>query len=468
MKLKVGMALTPVTLRELADIVGALSTQGDEHTLVTGVCVDNREIGQGDAFVAFVGERVDGHNFIDQAFDCGASVAIVSKPVKAGVGPVVQVGSPLEAIQRLATHERSGFAGPVIGITGSNGKTSTKEMVAAVLGQLGDCLYTQANRNNELGLPLTILQRTPKHRSIVLEMGMRGFGQISDLCEIARPTIGVITNIGHSHIEILGSQEGIAKAKAELLESLGSDGTAILNVDDPWLRKVATLSKAPVLWYGLSPSADVYATHVEWGKEGMAFTVHVQGKSQRVTLPTFGMHNVQNALAAVAAGTAVGLSLAQIADGLASLQPLSGRLRLLDAPREVTVIDDCYNASPLSMGASLQVLAQLAAPGRRVAILGDMYELGDYTEEGHRQVGALAAKAGVDTLICIGPAATWIAEEANSQRLPEVHHVSSVEQAIARCSEWVRAGSTVLVKASRGMQLERVVNHLLTGTTEQK
>lgn len=460
--------MTPVTLRELADIVGAVSTQGDEHTLVTGVRVDNRQIRQGDAFVAFVGERVDGHNFIDQAFDCGASVAIVSKPVKADAGPIVQVERPLEAIQRLATHERSGFTGPVIGITGSNGKTSTKEMVAAVLGQLGDCLYTQANQNNELGLPLTILQRTPKHRSIVLEMGMRGFGQIAALCDIARPNIGIITNIGHSHIEILGSQEGIAKAKAELLESLGSDGTAILNADDPWLKQVAPLSKAPVIWYGLSPSADVYATDVEWGNEGMTFTVHTQGISQRVDLPTFGMHNVQNALAAVAAGTAVGLSLAQIADGLAALQPLGGRLRLVEAPREITVIDDCYNASPLSTGASLQVLAQLAAPGRRVAILGDMYELGDYTEEGHRQVGALAAEAGVDTLICIGPSAKWIAEQARALGLPEIHHVSSVEEAIASCSEWVKGGSTVLVKASRGMQLERVVNHLLTETAEQK
>ncbi|WP_146824252.1 UDP-N-acetylmuramoyl-tripeptide--D-alanyl-D-alanine ligase [Alicyclobacillus suci] len=457
--------MTPITLRALADIVGAISTQGDDQTLVTGVNVDHRQLRPGDAFVAFVGERVDGHDFVEQAFDCGASVAIVSKPVKTHAGPIVVVEHPLTAIQRLAAHERSLFTGPVIGITGSNGKTSTKEMVAAILCRLGDCLYTKANQNNELGLPLTILQRTPKHRSIVLEMGMRGVGQIAQLCEIAKPTLGIITNIGHSHLEILGSQEAIAKAKGELLLSLPSDGRAILHAEDPWLQKIAVSSQAPVVWYGLTDTSDVFASDIQWKNEGMTFTVHASGQCQAISLPTFGVHNVRNALAAIAVGLEVNLSLQQIADGLASLEALTGRLRVVEAPGNVTIIDDCYNASPLSMTASLEVLAALAPRGARTAILGDMFELGDYTEQGHREVGIRAAEFAVDRLVCIGEAARWIAEEAIRHGVPSVHHVPDTSTAMERLFDWVNENTTVLVKASRGMQLERIVERLVAPPT---
>ncbi|WAH35158.1 UDP-N-acetylmuramoyl-tripeptide--D-alanyl-D-alanine ligase [Alicyclobacillus dauci] len=448
-------------MNQLSHLLSATLAVGNLDTKVTGVATDNRQVRPGDAFVAFEGQRVDGHDFINDAFDRGASVAIVSKPVKTDRGAILHVHDPLTAVQQMAMHERTAFEGPIVGITGSNGKTTTKQMVAAVLGSLGDCLYTEANRNNELGLPLTILQRTPAHRSIVLEMGMRGFGQISDLCRIARPNIGIITNIGQSHIELLGSQEGIARAKGELVQALPEDGHAILNADDVWLRSLGSKSRAEVIGYGFSADSDVRARDVRWTADGMEFTVDAMGESSRMSLPTFGLHNISNALAAVAAGRLLGVSMNDITIGLAGLEELSGRLRIVPGHRGMKIIDDCYNASPLSMNASLDVLSHIAEAGKRVAVLGDMYELGDYSQEGHEQVGRYAGRVGIDTLVAIGPQARWIASEAKKSGVRTVYHSETVKEALAHLDRWVNSNSTVLVKASRGMQLEQVVESLV-------
>lgn len=456
-----------MSVNELCKVISANHVDTDMNQLVTGVAYDNRRINPGDAFVAFTGQRVDGHAFVEEAFHRGASVAIVSKPVKTEQGPVLIVDDPLRAIQRLARWERDQFGGPVVGITGSNGKTTTKQMVAAVLEANGPCLYTHANQNNELGLPMTILQRNSEHRAIVLEMGMRGFGEIATLSDIAKPTIGLITNIGQSHIERLGSQAGIAEAKGELLASLTVDGHAVLNADDEWLRKIVGKSKAPIVWYGFHADAHVRASQVVWTETGMQFETTIASERALISIPTFGLHNVSNALGALAVGHIVGLSLNDMMHRFQHIQELDGRLRMLQGVRDIRIVDDCYNASPLSMMASLQVLQNLSGTGQRVAILGDMFELGGMSEEGHRQVGRYAGTLGIKTLICVGKAATWIAAEAAKSGVDHVHVADTVAEAIHGLEQWIPAGSTVLIKASRGMNLERIVAALNAETASQ-
>lgn len=454
--------MTPITIADLSAILAQESHHLDNQSVVTGICTDNRTVRPGDAFVAFVGEHVDGHNFVEAAFDCGASVAIVTKPVKTNKGPVLRVDDSLTAIQKIALRERKLFDGPVVGITGSNGKTTTKQMVASVLSRYKthSCLYTQGNQNNELGVPLTILQRKPEHRSMVLEMGMRGRGQISALCRIAVPNIGVVTNIGHSHIELLGSQENIALAKGELLEALSSDGFAILNADDEWSAYIRQRTNASVLWYGLSDDADVRARDFRMTSEGMMFEVSWMGEWGRFKIPTYGQHNVRNALAAVAVGRVLGMNMSDIAEGLATMGNMAGRLKVLEARRDMSVIDDCYNASPISVEASLEILSNFPRPGSRVAILGDMYELGLYAESGHRMVGEAVVSQGIDQLIAIGKQSAWIVEQAALGGMTNVYHFRTVDEAKVHLDSLIEKGSVVLVKASRGMYFEKIVQYL--------
>ncbi|MCL6548003.1 MAG: UDP-N-acetylmuramoyl-tripeptide--D-alanyl-D-alanine ligase, partial [Alicyclobacillus sp.] len=274
--------MRPRTVSEIAEITGGERIRGEGEAVVTGVQVDSRKVSAGDLFVAFRGERADGHDFVGAAFAAGAAAAMVTREVNAP-GPLIRVADPLAALQRLAAEERAGFRGPVVGVTGSNGKTTTKDLLRAVFDGLGPCLATPANLNNELGLPLTLLRRTPEHQSMVLEMGMRGLGQIQALCEIARPTAGIITNIGHSHIELLGSQENIARAKGELLEAIPPDGVAALCGDDPWLRRIASRCRGRVVWYGLA-DGDARATRIETTGEGTRFLAEVLGERQEVLL----------------------------------------------------------------------------------------------------------------------------------------------------------------------------------------
>lgn len=454
--------MTPIMIDELARLLNTEVLHDTVGTHITGISIDNRSVSPGDAFVAFVGTRVDAHSFIDDAFDRGASVAIVTKPVKTAKGPTIQVQDARSSIQSMAIRERRLFHGPVVGVTGSNGKTTTKQMISAVLSETGPnaCLYTHGNQNNELGLPLTILQRKPTHRSMVLEMGMRGPGEIAALCNIAVPNIGVLTNIGHSHIERLGSQENIAFAKSELVQSLSQDGFAILNIDDRWSELMQKRTPASVIWYGFSSAADVRATNLRTTDQGMAFEVAAMGEFMTMKIPTFGKHNVKNALAAIAVGRVTGMSMKAIAQGLERMQDVSGRLSILEGMRNITIIDDCYNASPVSMQASLEILKTFPRSGTRVAILGDMYELGDFSEAGHRMVGDEVAIQHIDQLIAIGEQSAWLAEQALHKGTPSVAHFRTIEEAQAKLPEFIKDGSIVLVKASRGMQLEKMVTFL--------
>ncbi|WDL98752.1 UDP-N-acetylmuramoyl-tripeptide--D-alanyl-D-alanine ligase [Alicyclobacillus sp. ALC3] len=488
--------MLPLSVRQLTDIVQGTQLQGHLKGTVTGVAIDSRAIRPGDLFVAFVGTEADGHNFVGSAFERGAVAALVTKHID-GMDPcvnLIRVADPLVAVQRLAVFERTRFGGPVIGVTGSNGKTTTKDMLAAVFSAKGPCLATTANYNNELGMPLTLLGRTEEHQSIVLEMGMRGLGQIAKLASIAQPTAGMITNIGQSHIELLGSQQAIAEAKGELLEALPKSGVAVLNRDDPWLVQIAGKTRARVLWYqldaptttaaaaiasttvaadarpeGISAESrpvprdkvDAYASDLVSGQSGVTFTAHVLGDSVHVTLPAHGRHNVANALGALLLGAAHAIPLKAMADALANVRISNGRFQLQTGKNGTHVIDDTYNASPLSTKASLSALRDLAEERPTVAILGDMYELGDTTESGHREVGAYVAELGIDSLFAIGPYSKWTAEAARQAGHTQVHWFEDKESALKAIPDLLPEPAVILVKASRGMQLEDVVRALV-------
>jgi len=459
-----------LSIATLAHLVEGEILQGAKDTLVSGVSIDNRQVQPGDLFVAFTGENVDGHRFIPDAFARGAAASLISQdsPTRAGDEPLIRINDPLVAVQRLAAHERSLFSGPVIGVTGSNGKTTSKEMLGAVFQVAGPCLYTPANLNNELGLPLTILQRKAEHRAIVLEMGMRGAGQIAALCAIAKPTAGLITNIGHSHIELLGTQEGIAYAKAELLAALPADGMAVLNGADPWLRIVAKDLEVRTFWFSAEESResrrsdsqlDASVSEVITEEQGTRFLAHVLGETQAVFIPTFGLHNVQNALGSFLIGSSHGRPLAQVANRVAAMTPSFGRLHLLSGHDHRVLIDDCYNASPASATASLGVLQQVSRGRTTLAILGDMYELGSFEVEGHRLVGQSVVDAAVDQLIAIGPKAKAIAEAAQERGHQHVTYYPDKDSFFAHLED-IPMHSVVLIKASRGMQFEEIVQRL--------
>ncbi len=437
-----------------------------------GIAIDSRQAGPGSLFVALRGERQDGHDYVPDAFRRGALAALVSRPVDGwptwpvqgpfplaeGAGPVcLQVPDVLRALQDLAAAWRRRQAGcRVVAVTGSLGKTSTKEAIARVFARRYRVLKSEGNYNNEIGLPLTLLQLDPGHERAVLEMGMYAPGEIARLAEIARPTVGVVTNVGPVHLERLGSIEAIARAKAELPRGLPIGGALILNGDDPRVRAMAEESPATtVIRYGLQAGADLRAEDLHSrGLQGIEASFCYLGERHPVRLPSLGRHNVYATLAAAAVGLADGLGWDEIASGLAACGNL-GRLKVVTGPSGATILDDTYNASPASTLADLDLLAEL--DGRRLAVLGDMLELGSYEEQGHREVGRRAAEV-LDVLAAVGPRARWIAEEA--RRLNPALVVRTWERrgdAVSWLRHELRGGDYLLVKASRGMALEALV-----------
>ena len=476
----------PSSTPTLADIWAALCGEPAPPDLpareITAFVIDSRQAGEGSCFVALRGEQQDGHDFIADALQRGAA-AIIAEPrgqegVK-GYGLEVNlidtthdcstipyplspdpyvfiVADSLKGLQRLAAHWRSQFNPRIVGITGSVGKSTSKEMIATVLQQRYPTLKNPGNLNNEIGLPLTVLQLRGVHERAVLEMGMYDLGEIAELAAIARPQVGVITNIGPTHLERLGTLERIAQAKAELVQALPEDGVAILNGDDPLVRPMAELTPARVFFYGLTPDCDLWASHIaSEGLEGIRFRFHHGDETLHVKVPLLGRHSVHTALRAAAVGLVEGLSWEEIVGGL---QDVSAQLRLLVVPgvRGSTLIDDTYNANPTSSIAALNLLEDLN--GRRIAVLGDMLELGSFEEMGHRKVGCRAADV-VQMLITVGRRARWIGEEALICGLPEdcVHMEDDNEAALARLRDVIKAGDTVLVKGSRGMAMEQIV-----------
>ncbi len=477
----------------------------------TGLSWDSRAVQPGDLYVALPGERVDGHDFAAAAVKAGAVAVLGTREVAVDV-PVIVAADAMQAVADLAAYWRSRLKGTVIGLTGSTGKTTTKNLVRDVLSRAGTVVATKANQNNELGVPATLLSADEDTDFIVVEMGMRGLGQIEALCEVAHPDWGLVTNVGESHIELLGSRENIARAKAELLAALPEGGIAFVNAADELFDKLLVFSglesrsvqvvffdgggfrrgalRAPAgeagtkqvelgseserpsgagarsapLRENLANLASVWAQNAVLDAEGCpSFDLCADGQSVKVKLALRGMHNVSNACSAAAVGLAAGLTLSQCAEALAAAQPEKGRQQVLHTAQGVTVVDDSYNANPDSMRASLSTFAALEVPGRHIAVLGDMGELGTFARECHERVGAMAGEAGLDLLICIGELSEHIALAATDAGMPDsaVRHLSSVDTAIKELKSLVEPGDAVLVKASHFMEFDRIVEGLV-------
>jgi UDP-N-acetylmuramoyl-tripeptide--D-alanyl-D-alanine ligase len=446
---------------------GRLLSRGS--TPITGGAVDSRKVGPGDAFFALRGEQTDGHRYLEAAALAQAAALVVSEPLpddrlaalaRSGEVTIVAVAETSAALRAVAAAHRARFAPLVVGITGSLAKTSTKELAATVLAQRYEVLRSAGNENNEIGLPLTLLRLRPEHDAVVLEMGLYTTGEIALLAEIARPSIGVVTAVRGVHLARAGTIDAIEAGKRELVEALPPDGWAVLNADDARVAAMAGHTRARVLTYGFAADAQVRAEDVaSRGAEGMGFRLVSPAGSDTMDIPTLGRHGVHNAIAAAAVAVAAGLSLAEIARGLERQVPVPHRSQLLRAGGW-TILDDSYNASPDAVVAALDLLASL--PGRRLAVLGEMLELGDPAEAEHLRVGGHAAGV-VDRLLVVGEGAAAIAEGATEAGLDaeRVTTVADREEALALLLSELRVGDTILVKASRGAALDVLVDELV-------
>lgn len=456
-----------VSIRDIKMATGATLSAGhaiDLDETVERVVLDSRAVRPGDLFVAVRGERLDGHSFIPSAVQAGARAVLLSElpeaPAPYGV-TYAQAPDTVRALGELGAYWRNKMPARVVGITGSVGKTSTKEVLASVLSSRYRTLRSEKSLNNELGLPLTLLSLRPETEVAVLEMGGGyAMGEIFHLCSLARPQTGVVTNVGYAHIGRMGTIERIAETKSELVRCLPADGLAVLNRDDEFVRRMQSVTSAPVLWYGLTEEADVQADQIQSnGLKGIQFRLRIRDKTfPNVKAPLLGRHSVHTVLAAAAVAHSEGLDGEEI---IAAVRSLESGVRLI-VNRGVngsTVIDDTYNANPTSVIAALNLLADL--DGRKVAVLGDMAELGDYTVEGHRRVGARAAEA-CDALYTVGPFSRETAAEAlRAGMLPRsVEQFDSVEDATALLRERLREGDVVLLKGSRSMGLDRLAAEL--------
>jgi UDP-N-acetylmuramoyl-tripeptide--D-alanyl-D-alanine ligase len=451
------------SVQEILTATGGRLLIGSANLKCSGISTDTRTIKPGDAFIALKGERFDGHEHIAEAIKGGAAFIIGMRHQGYPEGvTVIQVSDTLKALGDIARFHRRRFSIPVVGITGSNGKTTTKEMTAAVLGGVWPVVKTEKNFNNEVGLPLTLLRLTERERACVVEMGMRGQGQIHALCEIALPTVGIITNVGVTHMELLGSQQAIADAKAELAEFLTADGKLILNHDDPFVAAMAQRTRAACYRYSLSQPADLFLEKVKAEGTGQRLEVNGQWGRFSLFLPALGRHNLYNALAAALAGLILGLTSEQIATGLTNLVLADQRLVLRDSARGYKVLDDTYNSSPPAVEAALETMDAIPSSGRRIAVLGDMLELGNETEKAHAQVGESLKRHSVTILYGYGPLSNETVQAAAQHGISAQHYPEAkMEELIADLESVVQPGDLILVKGSRGMQMERVVQALL-------
>lgn len=447
------------TLKEVLEATGGQCIQqGASAVTFTKVSTDTRTLTENSLFVALKGDTFDGHNFLATAKEKGALGAIVETGRGIDGLVCIEVPSPLAAYQALARYHRRRFDIPVVAITGSSGKTTTKELVAAVLSAQFNVLKTEKNFNNEIGLPKTLLELTADHEACVVEMGMRGLGQIEELALIAEPTVGVITNVGTSHIELLGSQEKIAQAKSELIQHIGADGTVVLNEDDDFVRAMGTLTDGKKIFYGIHHSATVTGSQLRYKKDGIKFTCRCFDELFDVFLPMIGEHNVYDALAAVAVGRALGVSSQKIARALGDFSGMAMRQEIISFP-DIVILNDAYNANPSSMTESIKALGQLDGK-RKVAMLGDMLELGEFTEPAHREIGELLATERYGAVFTFGEAAKFIAKAAKGKGVPIVKVCDSHLDMAMAYQDIRTKGDVILVKGSRGLRMERVVEEL--------
>ena len=462
----------------LADALEAITRNAvrlaNATAVITEAAIDSRQVIPGSLFVAIPGENADGHDYIADAFKRGATFALIQKEVPASFRTLdlradlaaestldlsqplcLRVDNTISALQQIARFWRRKLNLRVIGITGSVGKSTTKEMVAEVLGTRYRTLRNPGNLNNEIGLPLTILRLGPGYERAVLEMGFYVPGEIQFLCDIAQPQIGVVTNVGTVHAERAGSQEAIARGKGELVQALPADGVAILNFDDPWVRKMEERTKARVFFYGLSPEADLWADQIEGlGLEGIRFRLHYKGETVHSRVPMIGRHSVHTALRAAAVGLNDGLTWQEVFEGLSHGH---AQLRLV-AVRSTTgalILDDTYNASPESMLAALNLLDEM--DGRKIAVLGDMLELGPYEKQGHEMVGMRAAQVA-KILLTLGPRARMIADAARraGMKSAQIIEFDKSESILEWLNKNLTEKDAVLIKGSHGLRMDRI------------
>ena len=450
-----------LTLENITQVCGGTyyGPAGKLQEEVSSIITDSRKADEGCLFVPIVGERVDAHKFIPQVMEAGALATLSERVLENADFPYIVVESSLQAVKDIAEFYLKQLEIPVVGITGSVGKTSTKEVIASVLNQKYRTLKTQGNFNNELGLPLTVFRLRDEDEMAVLEMGISDFGEMTRLAKIARPDTCVITNIGTCHLENLGDRDGVLKAKTEIFKFLKPNGHIVLNGDDDKLFTVKEYEGIAPVFFGMSQGCQVYGDEiVSRGLKGMTCNIHIGEDSFKVDIPMPGRHMVYNALAAAAVGRIYGLTDEQIKAGIESLEPISGRFRMIDTEKFL-IVDDCYNANPMSMKASLDVLQDGA--GRRVAVLGDMGELGTDEVQLHEGVGEHAGKCDIDVLICTGKLCKSMAEKA-MQTNPnlKVIYEPDRESLLEHLKGYVQQGDTILVKASHFMKFEEVVEKL--------
>src|SRR5207253_4948419 len=450
--------MNPTPLEQIAKFAGAEISSGDGKVFIDKISTDSRTLKRGELFVALRGENFDGHNFVESTAKAGAAGAVVDSNWKGKVPEnfaLIRVKDTLQAYQELAANYRKSLTLKVVAITGSNGKTSTKDFAAAVLARRFRVTKTVGNFNKHVGVPRTILEATSGDEVGVWEIGMNHPGEIATLAKVAAPDVAVITNIGLAHLEFMGSRERIAEEKGALAEAVGPEGTVILNADDPFTKDIATRTRGKVILAGTT-TGTIQAADISQSGTGTDFTILEAAHRCRAQLPVPGLHMVQNALLAVAAGRVFGLSLEECAAGLVAAPLTKARLQIKEI-RGVQFLDDSYNANPDSMKAALRTLVELDAEGQRIAVLGEMLELGDESERGHREVGETAAALKVDHLIAIGNVAATIAEAARRAGLQNSSTVASTAEAAELLGELAAPGDLILIKGSRLARTEQVI-----------
>ena len=460
--------MNPLSILQITELTGAKLEQGDGQSSVERISTDSRTIKKGELFVALRGENFDGHKFVEAAAKASAAGAIVDLNWKGKVPAkfaIIRAQDTLIAYQNIAANYRKSLPLKVLAITGSNGKTSTKDFAASVLGRKFRVTKTQGNFNNHVGLPRTILEATSQDEVAVWEIGMNHPGEVAPLAKIAAPDAAIITNIGVAHIEFMGTREAIAKEKGALAEAVGANGTVILNADDSFSKDIAGRTSARVLFAG-TKEGTIHAIDIQQSADGSEFTILEGAHQCHAQLPVPGLHMVQNALLAIAAGRAFGLSLEEAAAGLASAPLTKARLQIKEI-NGVQFLDDSYNANPDSMKAALQTLVELDSDGKRIAVLGEMRELGQETQRGHEEVGEAAAAFGIDQLIGIGEMGALIARAAEKAGLEKSQAVGSTSEAAELLLEIAAPGDLILIKGSRLARTEDVIEAFAKQSSEE-
>lgn len=459
-----------ITVGDVINVCDGELIGGNVNTILEDFCQDTRKIKPGDVYVGIKGEKHDGNKIYEEALEKGAKVCILQEVIipeelkeKYADRAIIIVQNTLQALQQLAKYKRSMYDIPVVAITGSVGKTSTKDIIASVMSKKYDVLKTEGNYNSQLGAALTVL-RLREHTAMVIELGMSDLGEIRRLTNIVKPTVAVITNVGTAHIGILGSRENILKAKLEILEGLRSDGKVVINNDNDLLHdwNINCSEKYNVITYGMENESDLVAYNTDLQDSGSDYDVDVKGNIYRVHIGIGGSHFVSNSLCAISIGRIFDIDMHDILEGISNFELTKRRMQVEKLENGVIVINDCYNANYDSMKAAIEYLDKMQAKSK-IAVLGDMLELGKYSEELHRQVGKEVAKNGIDMLITVGVEARQIADEACKQgmNLQSIYIYNTNEEAIAKLQEVMSQGnSAILVKASNGMQFQEIVNFI--------